>query len=64
VSRCSPFVVVLSEADRAVLEERAGGYRAPFAVVVRARIVLLAADDVTNVEIAWRVGVAVDTVTK
>jgi hypothetical protein len=40
VSRCSPFVVVLSEADRVVLEERVRGYTAPFAVVVRARIVL------------------------
>ena len=43
VSRCSPFVVVLADADRAVLEERARAYTAPFAVVVRARIVLLAA---------------------
>lgn len=43
VSRCSPFVVVLSDVDRAVLEGRVRGYSAPFAVVVRARIVLLAA---------------------
>jgi len=43
VSGCFPFVVVLADADRAVLEERARAYTAPFAVVVLARIVLLAA---------------------
>jgi hypothetical protein len=33
-------VVVLSETDRAVLEERARAYSAPFSAVVRAKIVL------------------------
>jgi transposase len=64
VSRCSPFVVVLSEADRVVLEERVRGYTAPFAVVVRARIVLLAAQGATNVGIAERLDVDADTVSK
>lgn len=36
----------------------------PHAVVVRARIVLLAADDMKNVDIADRVGVCVDVVSK
>jgi len=62
VSRCSPYVVVLSDADRSVLEERARAYTAPFAVVVRAKIVLLAADGVANAAIAARLGVDVDVV--
>jgi transposase len=57
-------VVVLSGTDRAVLEASVVGYTAPFWLVQRARIVLLAADDVTNVDIAWRLGVDVDTVSK
>jgi transposase len=64
VSRCSPFVVELCDADRVVLEERAAGYTGPFWLVLRARIVLLAAEDVTNVGIARRLGVDADTVGK
>jgi transposase len=64
VSRFSPFVVVLADADRAVLEERARAYTAPFAVVVRAKIVLLAAQGITNTVIAARLDVDVDVVSK
>jgi transposase len=64
VSRCSPFVVALSDADRAVLEGRVRGYTASFAVVVRARIVLLAAQGLPNVGIAAWLDVDVDTVSK
>jgi len=64
VSRRSPFVVRLSSEDRAVLEERAGSRSASHASVVRARIVLLAADGVQNVEIASRVGVCVDVASR
>jgi transposase len=46
------------------LVERAGSRTAPYAAVVRARIVLLAAEGVPNVEIAARVGVCVDVVSK
>jgi transposase len=56
--------VVLSNVDRAVLAERAHSYTAPFAVVTRARIVLLAADRLPNVAIAAWLGVGVDTVSK
>ena len=63
VSRRSPFVVVLSEADRAVLERRSRSRSSPHGVVTRALIVLLAADGLVNVEIAARLGVCVDTVT-
>jgi transposase len=57
-------VVVLSVTDRAVLEASVAGYTAPFWLVLQARIVLLAADDVMNVDIARRLGVDVDTVGK
>jgi len=52
--------VVLSDVDRVVLESRVRGYTTPFAVVVRARIVLLAARGVTNVGIAQCLDVDVE----
>ncbi len=64
MSRRSPFVVVLSGEERAVLEERAGSRSASHGSVVRARIVLLACDGVQNVDIAARVGVCVDVVSR
>jgi len=64
VSRRSPFVVVLSDVDRAVLDASVAAYTAPCWLVQRARIVLLAADGLANVDIARRVGVDVDTVSK
>jgi len=64
VSRCSPFVITLSEADRAVLEERARSYTASYAEVVRAKIVLLAADGVANTVIAERLDVHVGVVSR
>jgi len=64
MSRRSPFVVQLSPTDRTILEELASSRTAAHAEVVRARIVLMAADDVQNVDIARRVGVCVDVVTK
>lgn len=64
VSRRSPFVVELSPEDRAVLEERAASRSVAHAVVVRARIVLLAADGLQNVVIAERVGVCVDVASR
>jgi hypothetical protein len=64
MSRCSPFRVVLSPDDSAVLEERASSRTAGHAEVVRARIVLLAAEGVQNVEIARRVRVSVDVASR
>ena len=62
MSRRSPFVVVLSSEERAVLEEQAASRSASHASVVRARIVLAAADGLRNVDIAARLGVCVDAV--
>jgi hypothetical protein len=64
MSRRSPFEVRLSLEDRLVLEERASSRTAAHAMVVRARIVLLAAEGAQNVEIARRVGVCVDVASK
>ncbi len=64
MSRLSPFVVRLADEDRVVLEARAGSRSVSHGLVVRARIVLLAADDLQNIEIAGRVGVCVDVVSK
>ena len=64
MSRQSPFVIVLSDADRATLEERGRAYTLPHADVVRAKIVLLAAHGVPNAVIAERVDVHVDVVSR
>ncbi len=64
MSRRSPFEVRLSAEVRAVLEERSSSRTAAHAEVVRARVVLLAADGDRNVDIARRVGVCVDVASK
>jgi hypothetical protein len=60
MSRRSPFEVRLSVEDRVVLQEWASSRAAAHAEVVRARIMLVAADGEQNVDIARRVGVCVD----
>jgi len=64
MSRRSPFEVRVSVEDRVILEERSGSRTAAHAEVVRARIVLFAADGARNVEIARRAGVCVDVASK
>ena len=62
--RLSPFVIMLADADRAELERRARCYTLPHAVVVRAKIVLLAAEGLENTQIAARLGVHVNVVSR
>jgi Homeodomain-like domain len=62
VSRPSPYVITLSDADRAELEARSRAYTAPRHQVLRARMVLLAADGMAHVAIAERLDVSVCTV--
>ena len=50
----SPFEIVLTRAERQELEKRAGAYTDPYWRVVRAKIVLLAAAGLANVDIALR----------
>ena len=64
MSRSSPFVIALSDADRAELQRRARCYLAPHAEVVRAKIVLLAADGLENTVIAGRLDVHVGVVSR
>jgi transposase len=64
MSRCSPFVVELTCVDRRELERRTRCYSLAYAQVIRARIVLLAAEGFTNVEIADELSVHVDVVSR
>ena len=52
--RRSPFAVVLSEDERQHLESIARQYTSPYCDVIRAKIVLLAAEDLSNDVIASR----------
>jgi transposase len=60
----SPYRVVLTDADRSVLSARAHAGRAAHRDVVRARIVLAAADEEPNAQIARRLNLCEDTVRK
>ena len=64
MSRRSPFEVQLCREVRLVLEGRSSSRCASHAEVVRARIVLLAAEGARNIDIAVRVGVCVDVASK
>lgn len=52
--RRSPFIIELTKAERAELEARARRYTSPYRDVIRARIVLLAAQGLDNNVIAAR----------
>jgi DNA-directed RNA polymerase specialized sigma24 family protein len=64
VSRRSADPIELSEDERRELEAIAGRLTAPFRMVQRARIVLYAAQGLTNVEIARRLDTAPEVVAK
>ena len=64
MSRQSPFVIVLSDEDRDRLEAVVRRRTAPQRMVLRARIVLAAADGMENATIAEWLEVAVNTVIK
>ena len=62
--RKSPFIIDLSAAEHRALEATSHRYSASYRDVVRARIVLLAAGGVENVEIARRLDTPVQVVSK
>lgn len=64
VPRQSPFVISLSQREEMELRRRAARYTAPYMEVVRARIVLMAADGMQNKDIAERLGLPVQIVSK
>jgi transposase len=60
----SPFTITLTILDESILRARARSSTAPHRDVIRARIVLAAAEGAANTEIATEVGVHIDTVRK
>ena len=60
----SPFVIILSTQERSELTVRANAARRAHRDVVRAQIILAAADGATNAAIATDLGLHVDTVRK
>ena len=60
----SPYVICLGDAERAELESLSRRATAPFRLVVRARVVLQAADGLANCAIAERLGICEDTARK
>jgi hypothetical protein len=60
----SPYRIELAKEQRAILHERARAHTAPYWEVVRARIVLLAAEGASNKEIARRLDTTPQTVCK
>ena len=62
--RTSPYVVELSAEQRRELQARARRYTLPYRDVVRAKIVLMAADGLDNDEIADRLDTRREIVSK
>lgn len=64
MSRSSPYVITLSPGERRVLEARARQYTLPYRDVVRAKLVLLAAEGLENKEIGERLDMPRPVVSK
>ena len=62
--RTSPYVITLSSKERRVLEARARRYTLPYREVVRAKIVLLAAEGLENQAIGERLDLPRPVVSK
>jgi hypothetical protein len=62
--RHSPYRIDLSDAERAVLERRARSYTLPYRDVMRAKMVLLAADGLRNDQIADKLDTGREVVSK
>jgi transposase len=60
----SPYVIELSEQEREVLEAQTRRYTLPYRDVVRAKIVLMAAEGLGNDEIAARLSTRREIVSK
>ena len=62
--RHSPFVIVLSDVERSVLESIANKYTSPYCTVVRAKVVLMAAEGLNNKTIGLRLSLPRQIVSK
>jgi transposase len=60
----SPFTIDLTREERSLLERRAGKYTAPYREVIRAKIVLMAAQGLENKQIAQGLSLPVQIVSK
>ncbi len=60
--RISPHFIILSPRERNILEERARKYTSPYFEVLRAKMILLAADGLRNDAIAGALSVGRDVV--
>jgi transposase len=64
VPRSSPYHINLSDEERRALEERTRQYTLPYREVVRAKIVLMAAEGLRNDQIATRLDTRREVVSK
>jgi len=62
--RKSPYIIELSDQERTVLEAQARRYTLPYRDVVRAKIVLMAAEGLDNDQIAARLDTRREVVSK
>ena len=62
--RRSPYVIKLADEERAELEDRIRKYTLPYRDVLRAKLVLLAAEGLENKEIAARLSLTRPKVSK
>ena len=62
--RKSPYTLSLTAAQRRELQARARRYTLPYREVIRAKIVLMAAEGFDNDEIAWRLDTRREIVSK
>jgi hypothetical protein len=62
--RKSPFVIRLSAEEKRILSERVRKYTLPYFNVMRAKMILLAAEGLGNDEIATRLDVGRDVVSQ
>jgi hypothetical protein len=60
--RTSPYTINLSQQERQILETRARRYTLPYFTVLRARMILLAAEGLSNDQIAAALSVGRDVV--
>jgi len=64
VPHLSPYLIELTSVERRELTRHAAQYTAPYRALVRARVVLMAADGLQNKDIAARFSLPVQSVTQ
>ena len=62
--RTSPYIVTLTDRERQELQSRARGHTVLYRDVIRAKMILLAAEGWSNDVIAWRLGTPRQIVSK